>query len=239
MRTRLALAGAVAAIAATASLLGGLLREPARAETSAYGARRLAEALRSGYGGDTAEVVRRLQHALRARPNDAPALAALGLAYQQRGRETGDASYYSRSEGVLRRALALQPDDSTALTGLGSLALARHRFRDALALGRRAVELAPRTASGHGVVGDALVELGRYDEAFRAFDRMARLKPNAASYARIAHGRELIGRPREAVEAMSLAVEAATGRPEGQAWALVQLGRLHFGQGEVRAAERA
>ena len=30
-----------------------------------------------------------------------------------------------------------------------------------------------------GVIGDAAIELGRYDEAFAAFDRMASLKPTA------------------------------------------------------------
>ena len=202
MRARLALMGAVAAIVATASLLGGVLRE----EPSA-----------SAAGGDS----------------------AAGLAYLQRARETGDVAWYERAEDALRRAVARDPEDLAATTGLGSLALARHEFRRALALGRRAVALSPRTAAGHGVVGDALVELGRYDEAFAAFDTMARLKPGSASYARVAYGRELIGRPREAIEVMRLAVDAATGRREPQAWALVELGKLHFGLGELGPAERA
>jgi tetratricopeptide (TPR) repeat protein len=199
---RLALAGAVAAIAATASLLGGALRDAPSAAA--------------------------------ARPDTAP-----GLAYLQRARETGDASQYERAEAVFRRVLAREPEDLTATTGLGSVALARHDFRRALGLGRRAVALAPRSAAGHGVVGDALVELGRYDEAFAAFDTMARLKPGVASYSRVAYARELIGRPREAIEAMELAVDAATGSREPQAWALVELGKLHFGLGELDPAERA
>jgi len=194
--------GAVAAIAVTASLLGGVLR---------------------------------------AAPPAAAAHedSAAGLEYLQRARETGDAAYYERAAVVFRRALRRDPRDLTATTGIGALALARHEFRDALALGRRAVALAPRSVSGHGIAGDALLELGRYDEAFAAFDTMARLKPGVASYARVAYARELIGRPREAIEAMRLAVDAATGSREPQAWALVELGKLHFGQGEVAPAERA
>jgi tetratricopeptide (TPR) repeat protein len=240
MRTRLMLMGAVAAIAATASLLGGVLEssEPARARS--YAGRVSVDALQPGLAGsDAASLVRELQAALRSRPADVRANATLGLAYQQRARETGDASYYTRSDGVLRRALALDPKDFTATAGLGSLALARHRFRDALALGRRARSLSPRSAHAHGVVGDALIELGRYEQAFAAFDTMARLKPSAASYARVAYGRELIGRPREAITAMRLAVDASVGSPEAQAWALVELGKLHFGLGQLRPAERA
>ena len=72
---------------------------------------------------------------------------------------------------MLQRALALAPRDLLATSGLGSLALSRHRFREALALGRRARAISPTTARNYGVIGDALVELGRYREAFRAFDR--------------------------------------------------------------------
>jgi tetratricopeptide (TPR) repeat protein len=239
-RTRIVRGGAGAAIAATASLLGGIFRDSAPAGARSYSARASVERLAFGFAaGDTATLVRQLQETLRANPENVRANATLGLAYQQRARETGDSSYYPKSEGVLRRALVLDPRDLTATTGLGSLALARHRFRDALALGRRARALSPQAARSYGVVGDALIELGRYEEAFAAFDTMARLKPDVASYARVAYGRELIGRPREAIDAMELAVEAATGQQEAQAWTLVELGKLHFGLGELRPAAQA
>ena len=101
----------------------------------------------------------------------------LGLAYAQRARETGDPSYYARSQRALDRALELDPKDALAVSGLGALALARHRFDDALALGRAAPALQPSAARHYGVIGDALVELGRYREAFAAFDRMDRAPP--------------------------------------------------------------
>ena len=113
---------------------------------------------------------------LRANPYDVTALDKLGLAYQQRARETGDPTYYTKSGEALRRALRLAPRDLIATSGLGSLALSRHRFRDALALGRRAHAISPTTARNYGVIGDALVELGRYREGFRAFDAMASIE---------------------------------------------------------------
>src|SRR5207302_8600892 len=82
-------------------------------------------------------------------------------------------SYYTKSDGVLHRTLRLAPHDLLAVSGLGSLELSRHRFRSALTLGLRARSLSPTTARNYGVIGDALVELGRYREAFAAFDRMA------------------------------------------------------------------
>jgi tetratricopeptide (TPR) repeat protein len=203
-RKRLALGGAVAAIAATASLLGGVL---------------------SGGGEPTDASI-----------GTAGSYAKLGLAYQQRARETADASYYAKSEAALRRAFAVAPRDPVATSGLASLALARHEFRKALVLSRRARALAPGIVLNYGLVGDALVELGRYDEAFRAFDRMVSLKPNLPSYSRISYARELLGDPEAAIEAMKLALDAAAPRGEPAAWTHVQLGKLYFGLGRVEAA---
>jgi tetratricopeptide (TPR) repeat protein len=170
-------------------------------------------------------------------PADVRGLGLLGLAYQQRARETGDPAYYTKSGGVLRRALAINPDDLISTSALGSLALSRHRFREALALGRRAVALSRSTARGYGVVGDALVELGRYREAFQAFNTMISLKPSLASYARVSYARELLGDFRGAVTAMRLAVDAADGQPEALAWAHTQLGKLFWSHGRIVSAE--
>jgi tetratricopeptide (TPR) repeat protein len=130
----------------------------------------------------------------------------------------------------------LEPDDFEALTGLGGVALTRHRFRDALALARRAIAAAPGTAAPHGVLGDALLELGRYDAAFAAFDRMAALKPNTSSYARVSYARELRGDVPAAIDAMELALDAAAGRPEAYAWTAVELGKLHWSVGRAARA---
>ena len=85
------------------------------------------------------------------------------------------------------------PKNVYALTGLGGIALARHRFAEALRIGRAAQAAAPGAAAPYGVVGDAQLELGRYREAFATFDRMAALKPNASSYSRVSYARELRG----------------------------------------------
>jgi tetratricopeptide (TPR) repeat protein len=238
MRTRLVLALAVAAAVAAGLLLGGLFRDsrgalPAPPPEAASGA------LENELGtADTASLVRTLQATLRRNPRDVHSYDLLGLAYQQRARETGDPAYYTKSEGVLRRALALAPNDLLATSGLGSLALSRHRFRDALALGRRAVTLSPTTARSYGVVGDALVELGRYREAFAAFDRLARLRPGLAAYARVSYARELRGNFSGAVAAMRLAVDAAVDEPEPLAWTHVQLGKLYWSHGRLAPATR-
>jgi tetratricopeptide (TPR) repeat protein len=228
---RFILGGLAAGLTAAALLLGGVLTDGSAQET---GTVRVASG--SGEGGGA--LLPHLQQQVRANPSDVIGLGLLGLAYQQRARETGDSSYYTKSEGVLRLALRYAPEDLVATGGLGTLALSRHRFREALALGRRAVALSPSTARGYGVAGDALVELGRYREAFAAFDRMASLKPGLSSYARVSYARELLGDVDGAAQAMRLAIDAAVGQPEALAWSHTQLGKLLWSQGRVAAAER-
>jgi tetratricopeptide (TPR) repeat protein len=238
-QTRLVLAGTAAALIAAVSLVGGALRDSGGSAGAApVKAATAGESFSAGFSaGDTASFVRRLVGELRFHPADPKGYTLLGLAYQQRARETGNPAYYTKSEQALTRARHLAPQDATTASALGSLALARHRFGEALALGREAVRLAPYTARNYGVLGDALVELGRYGDAFRTFDRMSSLRPDLSSYSRVSYARELLGRPDAAQRAMNLALDAAGGQPEPTAWVETQLGKLAWSRGRVREAE--
>ena len=232
--SRLVVGATAAAIAAAVLLFAGVGRHEHGAGGAGAAAAAVPGAVRTD-GGDTAAVVERLQSQVKASPRNAAALAMLGVAYEQRARETADPAWYPKAEGVLRRALRLAPRDPKAVTALGSLALSQHRFGQALQIGRRARTLAPSSAPPYGVVGDALLELGRYDEAFAAFDAMARTRPSAASYARVAYARELIGRPDAALAALLLSREAS-GSNEATAWAEMQIGKLELSRGRYAAA---
>lgn len=241
LRIQLAVVGLVASALAVGSLLGGVLGAGGGSAATppvpvdASSAADLALTGITAGGTDT----RKLERAVQERPDDVQSLVLLGYAYQQRWRETADASTLTRSERALRRAAALDPTDPLAVIGLGSLALIRHDFRAALAIGRRAQRLAPSTARTYGLVGDALLELGRYEDAFRAFERMVALRPSTASYARIAYARELLGDLPGARAAMQLAADAASGQREPAAWANVELAKLDRRAGRhVRAARR-
>ena len=233
--------GAVAAALALGSLFGGVLTEPRPTGATAQAAPRVdLETALSGFGrgSGTAATVAKLEAELGSGSSDPDRLGSLGLAYQLRWRETGDPTFLPLSERALRRALAARPDDPAVTLGLGNLALIRHDFRAALELGRRARLLAPDASRPYGVVGDALLELGRYDEAFAAFDRMVAVKPTLASYARVAYARELTGDRAGAISAMTLALDAAGGVPEPTAWTHVELAKLELGSGRVDRAAR-
>jgi tetratricopeptide (TPR) repeat protein len=229
----------MAAVTAAATLaFGGVLhRDPPAASAGDALPIAVAAELQKGFAaGDTQAEIAGLQAELRANPRNVKALDTLGLAYEQRVRETGDATYYGKAEGILRESLSLVPRDLIATAALGQLALSRHRFREALNFGLLARRISPTTAGVFGVIGDAELELGRYPAAFRAFDRMASLKPSLASYARVSYARELLGHVAAAERAMALAASAAVGEREASSWTHAQLGLLYLGHTQPKQA---
>jgi tetratricopeptide (TPR) repeat protein len=237
-RTTLLVGGALAVALTLGSLVGGVLAEPSFPREPTAAPRALVDPALAAAGGGAVgpSAVARLESEIRVRPADASLLTQLGFAYQLRWRETADPSFLPRSEAALRRALRADPDEPNAILGLGSLALIRHEFRAALGYGRRARSLLQGSGRPYGVIGDALVELGRYDGAFAAFQRMVTLRPNLASYARVAYARELSGDVEGALGAMRLALGAAGGQPEPTAFTLVEIAKLESLLGRSRPA---
>jgi pentatricopeptide repeat protein len=178
----------------------------------------------------------RLQAAVRS---GAPLEAELAGAYLQKARETGDPSFYSRADGVLREALGRGPQDPDELTQAATLASGRHDFREALRLAERARTLQPASVAAYPVLVDALVELGRYDAAERALQQMLDRKPSLAAYARVSYFRELHGDLAGAAEAMTLAASAGGAVGESSAFVQTLLGDLELARSREGAARRA
>ncbi len=186
------------------------------------------------------EVVADLQARLGARPDDPVLLTRLGEAYLLRARDTADPSYFTRAAQALERSQALAPERAATLTGMGLLALSRHDFPAALELGRRAHQLDPASAQPLGVVVDAQVELGRYDEAAESLQQMLDRRPSLASLSRASYLRELRGDVPGAVTAMTQAAIAGAGAAPGDvAYVETLLGDLHLGAGRLADAETA
>lgn len=180
--------------------------------------------------------VDRLQQRVREAPADHDAYVQLASAYLQKARETGGVAYYNRAEQVTARALELKPASAAALTTMGAVALARHEFPQALEWARRALEADPRNPHAYGVLGDAQVEMGQYEDAFQSYEVMVNLKPSLDSYARVSYARELTGDVEGAIEAMQMAIAAGPAQGESAAWAQVQLGELYFNTGHIDQA---
>jgi tetratricopeptide (TPR) repeat protein len=189
-------------------------------------------------GSSSSSVVRRLEARIE-QSADARSLALLGLGYQQLARETGDASWLGRSGEALRRAREKQRDDLLVLAASAQLAVTQHRFREGVRMARRALALDPGDTLSLAALGDALVAIGRHREAFRTYDRLAARGPSVGAYARVATARQLLGRPAAAFDAMELALEAGSGIPEQEAWALTRYGVLLVAASRLDEADMA
>ena len=187
----------------------------------------------------TQELIDFLLDAVAADPSDGSAQRDLGLALLQRVRETADPSLYPRAEAALDAARALLPDDPLVLAGIGGLQLGRHEFKDALATGQATLEAFPGYSTARGVVVDALVELGRYKEAFAAAEALAVDSPDLASLARLSYAYELQGDLEGALAAMEQAAASPGLAPENTAYVLALVGQLRRLTGDPEGARAA
>ena len=188
-------------------------------------------------GPSTDGLIEDLQTRLRANATDWQAYSQLGVAYLQKARETGDPTYYQKAEDALDQALALEPEDYTAISAKGGLALARHQFLAALEWGERARQLNPERSYAYGIIADAQVELGRYPEAVQTLQLMVELRPDLSSYSRISYLRELHGDTAGALDMMRQGVEGGAPNTENTAWTRTQLANLYFNLGNLKEAE--
>ncbi len=187
----------------------------------------------------TEQEIAKQYETVRQFPDTEDSYVLLGYAYLQNVREKGDPADYARADAAFDEALRREADNVNALIGKGSLAAAQHEFNEALELGNRAVGLAPRSARTHGVVVDALTELGRYDEALLATQTMVDLRPDAASYSRVSYQRELHGDIEGAITAMEQAFEATDGNNvENREYIRVLIGYLYLLKGDLATAAR-
>ncbi len=180
------------------------------------------------------------QDLIRREPDDYTNYSHLGEAYIQKARETGDTAYYDKAEEVLKKALELYPGSYASVVFLGQVNSAKHDFQEALFYAEKAVALRPGESYAYGILGDAHVELGEYDKAQSAYQKMLALSPNLYSYSRMSYIRELRGDTEGAKEAMQKAIEDGIDKKltdENIAWAQYILGEVYFNSGDLNKAE--
>ncbi|CCK31218.1 TPR repeat-containing protein [Streptomyces davaonensis JCM 4913] len=179
--------------------------------------------------------VKALEAHLREQPRDFSGWATLGLAYVEQARTSGDASRYPQAERALKRSLSLEAGNDQALAGQAALAAARHDFPDALAYAERALKANPFSERALASRVDALVELGRYDEAAEAADLADERRPGVPVFTRYAYVRELRGDVKTARRVLEQALSSAASPPD-VAYVATQLGQLAWSQGDCEEA---
>jgi tetratricopeptide (TPR) repeat protein len=186
------------------------------------------------------QAIRRSRALVARNPYDARAYYGLGDAYIQKARERGDVTYFTLAEQALRKALELRPRYGDALRHLAFVLYSRHDFAGAATEAQKAIELNPADGHGYGILGDAYLEIGKYDEAESAYHRMIQRDRSLYSLGRLAGLKSVRGDPQGAIQELERAIEAgkASGRPaESVAWAEWQLGAEYFAVGNLKGAE--
>ena len=191
-------------------------------------------------------MIRFLEERVRRDPEDFATYNKLAGQYLQRSRETGNADYINLASRAALSSLASVPEECNTggLAALAEAEFASHEFNKARDHASRLAELDPGKSYPYAILGDALLELGDYDEASRAFQRMERVNDG------ISHGSETrrarlsflrgdnAGATRHLTNALALALDLPAPPHEVVAWCRWQLGETAFAVGDYQTAER-
>lgn len=190
-----------------------------------------------------------LEQRTKTDPEDFIAQNKLAGYYLQRVRETGDLTYLKLAQHASQSSSTTLPPEHN-LDGLAQLTqveLTSHDFLAAKNHALQLIELQPDKSIPRQMLGDAMLELGEYDEARKAYWLMEQFGgiqglTRVAAEQRIARLALLRGEPESATEHFTKALRLALAMPAPQretvAWCRWQLGETAFLTGDYATAER-
>jgi tetratricopeptide (TPR) repeat protein len=200
----------------------------------------------------TERLIKNMQTRVQSNPKDPAAYSALGAAFFQRARETGDVDDFQQAEQALNRSLDLNSADFSAATALSTMAevcMGEHRFSDAVTYAQKALSLGSGHLSPFAIVGDANADMGEYERAAIAYSRLDVSGDSAADPhnvyvrdSRTSYLKFVSGDTRGAIRLMQSAVAAGTEArlpAENLAWLYYELGEYESQAGDIAAANSA
>jgi tetratricopeptide (TPR) repeat protein len=186
------------------------------------------------------QAILKAQHLLQRNSRDATLYYRLGDAYMQKHRETGDSLYIDLAEKALHKCLHIAPEQSGAARHLAYAMYMRHGFDEAAVQAQKAAALDPTDSHAYGILGDAYLEVGKYDAAAQTYQRMMQLRQDLYAYSRLAGLKSLQGDAAGAMADLERAIRLGRVEarpPESIAWAMWQLGNESLALGQLPAAE--
>ncbi|MDX2174630.1 MAG: transposase [Bacteroidota bacterium] len=187
---------------------------------------------------NTKKAIEGLLAAIDQNPEDYKSMLALSQAYIQEGRTTGNHGYYDKAAiELLDEVIKNEPNNFDALCCKATVLLSQHHFAEGLELANKTLPLNPNSAFIYGILCDANLELGKYQEAVKMADKMVSVRPDIRSYARISYLREIHGDIPGAIAAMKLAVDAGYPGLEQSEWTRCVLGHLYENIASLDSAE--
>jgi len=213
----------------------------------------LASSAAPAQDGTTDGLINSLAIKVKMYPGDFKAYAGLGAAYLQKGRETGDAADYELARTALNKSLDLMSNDPAAafaMTQMAVACMAEHQFDEAYTWAQKALAVGSGDPSPWAIAGDALADMGDYQNAAEAYSRLKLVygsedEQQAISYqrdSRMSYLRLVAGDAQGAIQLMQGAVKTATEMhmpAENIAWSDYQLGEEYFQAGDIAHAEQA
>jgi tetratricopeptide (TPR) repeat protein len=179
--------------------------------------------------------------ALEKNPADLQQYITLASAFIAEGRITGNSGYYN--EAALKMLNTVMNSNTPnkdimfqAYSLRSAVLLNLHQFRDALSDAAKGLAINNFSSGIYGSLIDAEVELGNYKQAVDYCDKMLAIRPDLRSYSRASYLRQIHGQSKEAIQAMSMAVEAGVPGEESTEWARTTLGDLYLTYGNVDSA---
>lgn len=206
-----------------------------------------------GQQSDTDGLIKRLQIKVKLYPGDYKAFAELGAAYLQKGRETADLTDYELARSALNKSLSLLSNDPAAAFAMTQMAvscMAEHHFVDAYSWAQRALATGSGDPSPWAIAGDALADVGDYQNAADAYSKLTTTFGSEDEQQAIAYQREsrmsylrfIAGDTQGAIQRMNGALQIANVLhlpAENIAWSDYQLGEEYFQAGDMKLAEKA
>jgi tetratricopeptide (TPR) repeat protein len=177
-----------------------------------------------------------LQAMARKQPPSAAHLERLGWGFVDAARRTSDAGFYTLALQTADCIDSASPQATEALLLRSYALVQQHLFGQAESSARLLVS---RRGSwmDQAVLGDALLEQGRLDDAVVAYQAMADQRPGPEAYARIAQVRYLTGDLPGAVEFMARAARANDAADsESAAWYRSRLALFALARGDTAEA---
>src|ERR1022692_631801 len=149
------------------------------------------------------------------KPGDFHYQSLLAGAFIQKMRETMDPGYLDRASKIVDAVLSADGADYEALRLRSQIELERHNFTKVAEYSRELIASSPEDPWNWGTLGDSLMELGKYDKAAEAYQRMVNMRPDLSSYNRASYYRFVSGDAAGAIEVMKRAIGAGyrSGQP--------------------------